>query len=131
MIIAIYQALKAWIYAGASLSATKYFAAGQSIERGSKNTGEILISRSGTLRRTVIASVDSGMIPSSPSPDALVITATWGSATPYARIQEYGGHTGRNHASYIPPRPYLKPAQDDTREALITGIQAAVERSLV
>ncbi|WP_370145682.1 hypothetical protein [Streptacidiphilus sp. EB129] len=33
--------------------------------------------------------------------------------TVYAGIQEYGGWTGRNHASYLPPRPYLRPAVDD------------------
>lgn len=28
----------------------------------------------------------------------------------YARIQELGGWAGRNHASYLPPRPYIAPA---------------------
>lgn len=28
----------------------------------------------------------------------------------YAAILEWGGWTGRNHASYIAPRPYLRPA---------------------
>ena len=28
----------------------------------------------------------------------------------YARIQELGGRAGRNHASLLPPRPYLRPA---------------------
>lgn len=27
----------------------------------------------------------------------------------YARIHEVGGWTGRNHASYLPPRPYVAP----------------------
>lgn len=30
----------------------------------------------------------------------------------YARIQELGGWAGRNHASYLPPRPYFTPAFD-------------------
>jgi len=130
MVAAIHLALKAWIYAGASISAQKYFAGSQSVERGAKNTGDILISRSGNLRRSIIASVDSGMTPSSPGPDTMTILATWGAATPYARIQEYGGQAGRNHASYIPPRPYLVPAQNDSRDALLSGIQSAVEASI-
>jgi phage gpG-like protein len=28
----------------------------------------------------------------------------------YSRIQELGGRTGRNHATYLPPRPYMRPA---------------------
>jgi hypothetical protein len=28
----------------------------------------------------------------------------------YARIQELGGYAGKNHASYLPPRPYVEPA---------------------
>lgn len=42
---------------------------------------------------------------------------TWsmlvGGTAVYARIQELGGWAGRNHASYLPPRPYLKPAYDE------------------
>ena len=36
-----------------------------------------------------------------------------GATAVYARIQELGGYAGRDHASYLPPRPYLKPAYDD------------------
>jgi phage gpG-like protein len=39
---------------------------------------------------------------------------TLGATTVYARIQELGGWAGRNHASYLPPRPYLKPAAEET-----------------
>lgn len=130
MIGAIHQALKAWIYAGASISAQKYFAASQSVTRGARNTGPLLVSRTGTLRRSVIASVDSGMNPPAPGPETTVITATWGAATPYARIQEYGGMAGRGHRSMIPARPYLQPALNDSRSELIAGIQAAVEQAL-
>jgi hypothetical protein len=35
-----------------------------------------------------------------------------GSTVVYARIQELGGWAGRGHASYLPPRPYLKPAAE-------------------
>lgn len=129
LIANIFQALKAWIYAGASISVEKYFAAGQSVARGARNTGNLLISRTGTLRRSIIASVEAGMNPPSPE-GATVITATWGAATPYARIQEYGGNAGRGHKSYIPPRPYLGPARDVSRPELIAGLQAAVESAL-
>lgn len=30
----------------------------------------------------------------------------------YSRIQELGGWTGRRHATYLPPRPYMRPALD-------------------
>jgi phage gpG-like protein len=30
--------------------------------------------------------------------------------TVYARIQELGGWTGRGHLTYLPPRPYVRPA---------------------
>lgn len=33
-----------------------------------------------------------------------------GATAIYARIHEFGGNTGRNHATYLPPRPYLQPA---------------------
>lgn len=31
----------------------------------------------------------------------------------YSLIQEVGGWAGRGHRSYLPPRPYLRPAVDD------------------
>lgn len=37
----------------------------------------------------------------------------WGidlAVIPYARIHEYGGQAGRNHAATIPPRPYIGPS---------------------
>jgi phage gpG-like protein len=130
MIAAIHKALKIWIYAGANISATKYFAASQSIAKGARNTGSLLISRTGTLRRSIIASVDSGMTPSAPGPETTMIQAVWGAATPYARIQEYGGSAGRGHAAQIPPRPYLAPALNDSRPGLISAIQTAVAEAL-
>lgn len=38
--------------------------------------------------------------------------------TVYARVQELGGATGRNHAAVLPARPYLKPALDRKRDRL-------------
>lgn len=37
---------------------------------------------------------------------------TIGSKVEYAAIHEYGGKAGRNHASTIPARPYVKPGID-------------------
>ena len=126
----VHKALKAWIYQGANISVTKYFAGAQSVARGARNTGDLLVSRTGTLRRSISASVDAGMNPSSPSDSTTVITAQWGAATPYAQIQEKGGYAGRGHKAYIPPRPYLQPALNDQRDPLIAAIQAAVERAI-
>ena len=37
-----------------------------------------------------------------------------GATTVYAAIHELGGYAGRGHASYLPPRPYLRPAAEET-----------------
>jgi phage gpG-like protein len=44
----------------------------------------------------------------------------------YARIHELGGWAGRDHASYLPPRPYLKPAAErfiGTRAATTSAVR--------
>lgn len=38
------------------------------------------------------------------------VNVTFGSATPYAAIHEFGGMAGRGHFATIPGRPYLGPA---------------------
>lgn len=47
-----------------------------------------------------------------------------GATTVYARIQQLGGLSGRGHATYTPPRPYLEPALEasitEARDAAIT-----------
>jgi phage gpG-like protein len=52
----------------------------------------------GQLRRSVV------MVPKGPGHVQV------GATTVYARIQELGGDAGRDHASHLPPRPYLAPA---------------------
>lgn len=47
--------------------------------------------------------------PTGPFPTAGGYTGQLGATAVYARIQELGGRTGRNHASELPPRPYLRP----------------------
>lgn len=43
----------------------------------------------------------------------------------YARIQELGGWTGVGHHTYLPPRPYVRPALEKSRREL----QNAAERA--
>jgi hypothetical protein len=40
----------------------------------------------------------------------------------YAAIHEFGGMAGRNHASKIPPRPYLHPALADATDEIVASI---------
>lgn len=40
--------------------------------------------------------------------------ASIGPTAIYGRIQELGGMTGRRHATYLPPRPYVDPAAHQT-----------------
>lgn len=122
---AVKKALKLWGYQGANVSVTKYFTAGQSVQKGVKNSGDLLIARTGTLARSVTASVAPGY-----SETETTATQVWGSSVPYARIHEYGGYAGRGHKSYIPPRPYLGPARDETQPALIEAIREAVQEAL-
>jgi hypothetical protein len=44
--------------------------------------------------------------------------------SPYARIHEYGGNAGRNHATHIIPRPYVKPAIKTVGDQVVTTIVA-------
>lgn len=127
----VYQALKAWIYQGANISATKYFATGSApIGREARNPGNLLISRTGTLQRAILAAADTALDPASPDESTTVISATLNPDTPYARIQEYGGNAGRNHKSYIPPRPYLQPALNEASGELMSALQNAIEKAL-
>lgn len=135
------KAFKLWGYAGAAYSITNYFVGGGSVSRsgvsvdaarGASYTkrqaelaGALLHSRTGTLRRSISASVAPGF-----SETATTATQVWGSATPYGRIQEYGGNAGRNHASYIPPRPYLAPALEAQMPYLLQLIQEAVQDAI-
>lgn len=50
----------------------------------------------------------------------------------YSRIQELGGHAGRGHKTYLPPRPYMRPALDQmTGSGELTRVAAeAFERAV-
>lgn len=65
---------------------------------------------SGDLRRSVKP------LPPAPS-SGYRWTVTVGGTVPYARIQELGGMAGRNLATEIPARPYLKPAVERLQES--------------
>lgn len=45
-----------------------------------------------------------------PTGTAGTYMASIGPTAVYGRIQELGGQAGRNHASTLPPRPYMNPA---------------------
>ena len=62
----------------------------------------------GTLRRSVRVQ--------GPTGDGQTFTASVGPTTVYGRIQELGGWAG--HSSYLPPRPYMKPAVEKSAEEL-------------
>jgi len=53
-------------------------------------------------------------------------------AAAYARIQNLGGWAGRDHASYLPPRPYIPPAVRATarplRERAVARLRALFAR---
>lgn len=51
-------------------------------------------------------------------PEAARWEARTYSGIAYARIHEVGGWTGRNHASYLPPRPYVAPTVISMRGVL-------------
>lgn len=44
--------------------------------------------------------------------------------SPYARIHEYGGNAGRNHATHLIPRPYLAPAVKIVGDRVVMAITA-------
>lgn len=52
----------------------------------------------------------------------------------YARIQEIGGWAGRRHRSYLPPRPYMKPAvrlvKPTVRHAFVVRYHRAIREAL-
>lgn len=48
----------------------------------------------------------------------------------YARIQELGGVTGRDYATTLPPRPYVAPAVEESREKVHQIFRDAFEEAL-
>lgn len=53
----------------------------------------------------------------------------WPSA-PYARIQELSGWAGRNHASFLPARPYVGPAVEESAEQIGIEMASAWRRAI-
>jgi len=65
--------------------------------------------------------------------------ATWSgrvgpAGLPYPRIQELGGWAGRGHRTYLPARPYLKPAvrvvKPTVRRTFVVRYQRAAREAL-
>lgn len=50
---------------------------------------------------------------------------------PYARIHEYGGLAGRNHAAKIPARPYIGPSIKAVNDKDLAGIISNMMRRLL
>lgn len=50
--------------------------------------------------------------PTGPVPTAGGFLGRLGPTAPYSRIHEYGGVTGRDHATVLPARPYMRPVHD-------------------
>lgn len=78
----------------------------------------------GTLRRSVITQPPLG--------GGGRWVATVGPTVVYARIQELGGDTGRNHATHLPARPYVHPAIEQLRvSGQLNTVAAAAFRRIV
>jgi len=56
------------------------------------------------------------------------IVGVKGSRVPYARIHEFGGRAGRNHAAVIPARPYLIPALRKSRRQVNVFFEIAIRK---
>jgi hypothetical protein len=70
------------------------------------------------------------LTPTGPLPTGSGFSGQLGPTAVYARIQELGGRTGRNHSVTLPPRPYLAPAVRDARRDLRRLYVEAWERAL-
>lgn len=51
-------------------------------------------------------------------------------STVYARIQELSGWAGREHASFLPARPYVRPARDESAERVAQTFAASWRKAL-
>lgn len=60
-----------------------------------------------------------------------IAEAQAGNTAVYGAIHEFGGDTGRNHATHLPPRPYITPSVEDdvASGALLTAAVEAFTRS--
>lgn len=121
----VYEALQPLIYQSLRTAVPKYFAG----SAGKGQSSNLLTPRSGNLLNSVLNSIQV-------SPDGQSLAVSLGSDLPYARIHEYGGFAGRRgpykkkdgHRSYIPPRPYLRPAINDLQKALPALLEQAIQQ---
>ena len=77
---------------------------------------------SGTLRRSITSSTVSRV--------GTAWMATVSASSVYARVQELGGATGRNHATILPPRPYFGPQRAHAQQRLAAELRAAWVRTI-
>jgi phage gpG-like protein len=80
----------------------------------------ILGVRTGRLRSSIATT------PAQKSGDTYYCTI--GTNVVYARIHEYGGQTGRNHAVNMPKRPFMRPAVED--RANMQGVLNDLKRNI-
>lgn len=109
------------------------------------NAIKLNLSKGGTVPRSTRAGGRVRIIPRNPGKHLRVITGflrtSWrmipakvkgniieghvATRAKYAAIHEFGGRTGRNHATLMPKRPYVAPALDKEKPAMIKEITAS------
>ena len=64
--------------------------------------------------------------------DRDTFTMRIGTNVVYARIHEYGGQTGRNHAVNMPKRPFMRPAVEDraNRQGVLQDLKRNIDKVL-
>lgn len=103
---------------------------------GGKNPTDKLYSQTGDLLKALSSATENGKDGKifSVTTNNGVVTLLKGvdvSIIKYARIHEYGGTTGRNGATKLPPRPYLNPAMKEfVKEEMDGVLERIVERLL-
>jgi phage gpG-like protein len=120
----VYKALGPLIYQALSAAVPRYFAG------SGAPGGDMLTSRSGTLLKSVLQSIQANV-------DGEKLSVSIGSDLPYAAIHEYGGIAGRRgpfkkkdgHRPYLRPRPYLQPAMKDLEHLLPGLLEQAIQQA--
>lgn len=92
--------------AAAAMAAVAMAAVQRELGRTSHDPGTLTPSQPGEPPSLITGQLRRSVIMKPKGPGHVQVGAT----TVYARIQELGGWTGRGHATYLPPRPYLKAA---------------------
>lgn len=102
------------------------------LAKGERNNTDKLYSKTGKLLRALQIGGNGNLFDVKTNNGVVtLLTGIDVSVVPYARIHEYGGTTGRNGATKLPPRPYLNPAMKEFVKEEIDGVlERIVERLL-